>query len=218
MPLPALFQPPLPEPGMRHFGHPALSVPQDRGEEHRTRPFMDNSQYGLQSASRGPPRPGFRTPAALPPVDGFPALRVLRRLRRPAPRGATGDPTFPWCWTSRARRRCPVRPLEWGHSPSSTTWKVQATTTLSPYRGGPDVRRYVGGRTLVPSGFAPACRRAGDWGRGAPLIRGDEECRVRIAVRPRRRSVQTGQPMAIGALSFGAGAAGGASMSGPARC
>ena len=92
-----------------------------------------------QSASRGPPRPGFRTPAALPPVDGFPALRVLRRLRRP--RGAAGDPTFPWCWTSRARRRCPVRPLEWGHSPSSTTWKVQATTTLPPYRGGPDVRR-----------------------------------------------------------------------------
>ena len=30
----------------------------------------------------------------------------------PAPRGAVGDPTFPWCWTSRARRRCLVRPLD----------------------------------------------------------------------------------------------------------
>jgi transposase-like protein len=68
----------------------------------------------------------------------------------------------------------------------------------------------------VPSGFAPACHRAEDWGRAAPLMRGDEECRARIAVRPRRRSVRTGQHMAIGAS--GAKAAGEASMSGPARC
>jgi hypothetical protein len=72
-----------------------------------------------------------------------------------------------------------------------------------------DPRSYDG--IGVPSGLAPACRRAGDWGRGAPLIRGDKECRARIAVRPRRRSVQTGQHMAIGVS--GAGAAGGASMS-----
>src|SRR3954454_7296396 len=65
---------------------------------------------------------------------------------------------------------------------------------------------------LVPSGFAPACHRAEDWGRAAPLMRGDEECRARIAVRPGRRSARTGRHMAIGAS--GAGAAGGASMSG----
>src|SRR3954453_5861050 len=63
-------------------------------------------------ASRVPPRLGLRTPTALPHVDGFPVLGVLRRLRRPAPRGASGDPTFPWCWTYRPRRRCLVRPLE----------------------------------------------------------------------------------------------------------
>ena len=100
-------------------------------------------------ASRVPPRPGLRTPTALPHVDGFPALGVLRRLRRPAPRGASGDPTFPWCWTCRARRRCLVRLLEWDEVPSPTAWKVRATTTLSPYRGGPAVRRCVGGCTLA---------------------------------------------------------------------
>src|SRR4051795_6231546 len=92
---------------------------------------------------------GFQDTCALPRVDGFPALGVLRRLRRPAPRGASGDPTFPRCWTYRAQRRCLVRPLEWDDVPSPTAWKVRATTTLSPYRGGPAVRRCVGGCTLA---------------------------------------------------------------------
>src|SRR4051812_1323461 len=33
--------------------------------------------------------------------------------------------------------------------PSPTAWKVRATTSLSPYRGGPAVRRCVGGCTLA---------------------------------------------------------------------
>src|SRR5690242_10269566 len=48
------------------------------------------------------------------------------------------------------------------------------------------------------------------------LMRGDEECRARIAVRPRRQSARTEQHMALGVS--GARAAGEASMSGPARC
>src|SRR3954451_13711880 len=83
------------------------------------------------------------------PCGRLSLLGVLRRLRRPAPRGASGDPTFPWCWTCRARRRCLVRPLEWDEVPSPTAWKVRATTSLSPYRGGPAVRRCVGGYTLA---------------------------------------------------------------------
>jgi hypothetical protein len=59
----------------------------------------------LESRRRTSSRPGLRTPTALPHVDGFPVLAVLRRLRRPAPRGALGDPTFSWCWTCRARLR-----------------------------------------------------------------------------------------------------------------
>src|SRR4051812_21560578 len=31
----------------------------------------------------------------------------------------------------------------------------------------------------VSSGFAPACRQAGDWGRRALLMKGDEECCAR---------------------------------------
>src|SRR3954464_1934467 len=99
--------------------------------------------------SRTSPPGSQDTYTALPRVDGFPALGVLRRLRHPAPRGASGDPTFPWCWTCRARRRCLVRPLEWDEVPSPTAWKVRATTSLSPYRGGPAVRRCVGGCTLA---------------------------------------------------------------------
>src|SRR3954468_2983460 len=59
-----------------------------------------------------------------------------------APFGAPGSPVS-------ARRRCLVRPLEWDDVPSPTAWKVRATTTLPPYRGGPAVRRCVGGYTLA---------------------------------------------------------------------
>jgi hypothetical protein len=136
---------------MRHFGAPGSPVsPRPQVRNISLAAIVDDSQYGFGRAHLAdlPVRVSGHLPP-FPPVDGFPALRVLRRLRRPAPRGAAGDPTFPGCWTSRARRRCPVRPLEWGHSPSSTAWKVQATTTLPPYRGGPDVRRCVGGCTLA---------------------------------------------------------------------
>ena len=47
-------------------------------------------------------------------------------------------------------------------------------------------------------------------------MKGDEECCARIAVRPGRRSARIGRHMATGVS--GAGAAGGASMSGPLRC
>jgi hypothetical protein len=74
----------------------------------------------LESRRRTSSRPGVRTPTALPHVDGFPVLAVLRRLRRPAPRGASGDPTSSWRWTCRARRRCLVRLLECDDVPSPT--------------------------------------------------------------------------------------------------
>jgi len=36
-----------------------------------------------------------------------------------------------------ARRRCLVRPLEWGHSPPPTLRRVRAPDYLTPYPGGP---------------------------------------------------------------------------------
>src|SRR3954466_15889165 len=130
-----------PRTGRAPFGAPSFPVSSAR--------MIPRTVSALRiSASRVPPRPGLRTPTALPHVDGFPVLGVLRRLRRPAPRGASGDPTFPWCWTCRARRRCLVRLLEWDEVPSPTAWKVRATTSLSPYRGGPAVRRWFGGGTV----------------------------------------------------------------------
>src|SRR3954466_2061820 len=127
---------------MRLSEHPALQCPP------RPRVRVDDSQDGFGRAHLAdlPVRvskhlPPFPLWTAFPPSEYYGGSVALRR--------AAGDPTFPWCWTSRARRGCPVRPLEWGHSPSSTAWKVQATTTLPPYRGGPDVRRCVGGCTLA---------------------------------------------------------------------
>src|SRR5215210_7962788 len=82
--------------------------------------------------------PPFPVWTAFPPSEYYGGSVALQL------RGASGDPTFPWCWTCRARQRCLVRPLEWDDVPSPTAWKVRATTTLPPYHGGPAVRRCVG--------------------------------------------------------------------------
>jgi hypothetical protein len=95
------------------------------------------------------PLPSPQVPAALPHVHGSPVRGVLRRLRRPAPRGAVGDPAFPQRWTCRARRRCRVRLLESGHSQPPSTRKVQATPSQSPYRAGPGIRRAARGWLLT---------------------------------------------------------------------
>ena len=43
-----------------------------------------------------------------------------------------------------ARRRCLVRPLEWGHSPPPTPRRVRAPDHLAPYRGGPALDAVAG--------------------------------------------------------------------------
>ena len=74
--------------------------------------------FALRISRTSPP--GLRTPTALPRVDGFPALGVLRRLRHPAPRGASGYPT------SSAYRTRLARPFRRGltacSNHSSSTW------------------------------------------------------------------------------------------------
>ena len=87
--------------------------------------------------------PPFPVWTAFPPSEyygGSVTLRLAARRAIPHSHGAG---------RGRARRRCLVRPLEWDEVPSPTAWKVRATTTLSPYRGGPAVRRCVGGCTLA---------------------------------------------------------------------
>ena len=93
--------------------------------------------------------PTSQVPAALPHVHGSPVRGVPRRLRRPAPCDAAGDPAFPRRCTCRARRRCRVRLLESGHSRPPSTRKVQATPWQSPYHAGPGIRR---GRVLGARG------------------------------------------------------------------
>ncbi len=91
-------------------------------------------------AYRHVPRP--QVPAALPHVHGSPVRGVRRRLRRPVPRGSTGDPALPQRRTSRARRGCPVRLLESGHSRlmlivHACSWPGKDDPTLLCMRSAP---------------------------------------------------------------------------------
>ena len=136
----------LPEPGMRLSAHPAFQCPPKP-----LHAVMDDSQDGFGVSHLGVPR-RFRFRGHLRPFPmwtAFPsseyyggsvALRLAARRAIPYSRDAG---------RARARRRCLVRPLEWGYSPSPIAWKVRATTTLPPYRDGLDLRRCVEGCMLA---------------------------------------------------------------------
>ena len=119
---------------------------------------MASEEFGARHlAYRHLPRP--QVPAALPHVHGSPVRRVVRRLRRPVPRGTAGDPAFPRRWTSRARRRCRVRLLASGHSRPPSTRKLRTTPSQSPYRAGPGARRAARGWLLTSLGAAVQAMR-----------------------------------------------------------
>ena len=125
----ALFRRPPSEPCMQLSLHTALQ--------------WTGSRAGRHSASRLPScPPAVRLlPFALWPA--FPTAPVGRHphdyygssvtlglaSRRPS--------RFPSAVDVRARRRCPVRPLEWAHCPSSTQRRVRASATLARYPGSP---------------------------------------------------------------------------------
>jgi hypothetical protein len=101
-------------------------------------------QSGRSAIGITPPSlPSCRPPVALRPVAGFPDRpggasrpRLLRQLRgrRLAPRRPSRLPSIV---DVRARRRCPVRPLQWAHCPPPTRRRVRASAVSARYPGGP---------------------------------------------------------------------------------
>ena len=125
----ALFCRPPSEPGVPLARHPALR--------------WTCSRAGRRSASRLPSCP----PAVrLVPFALWPAFPTAPMGRHPHDDYGTSvtlglasrrPSRLPSVVDVRARRRCPVRPLEWAHCPSSTQRRGRASATLARSPGGP---------------------------------------------------------------------------------
>ncbi len=155
----------------------------------RTRCVQVSKHTALQSAGSRAGRPSAsRTPCCRPTTHLVPfALRVA------FPRSPVGRHSDDYYGTSvaiglaprrpsrvpsiidvRARRRRPVRPLEWTHCPPPARRRVHAPATLARYPGGPasDTLR----------GTCPCI--AGDWGSGSlpfTISRGSRESRPYVS-------------------------------------
>ena len=101
------------------------------------------SRAGRRSASRLPSCPPTVRLVPFALWSAFPTASVGRHPHdyygTSVPLGlASCRPSrFPSVVDVRARRRCPVRPLEWARCPSSTRRRVRAPATLARYPGGP---------------------------------------------------------------------------------
>ena len=170
-PMPALFRRPPSEPGVRHFDAPGSPV-----ADRRTKVRLAVGKLWavcISHPSLAPCR-SHLCPFALWPA--FPAALVGRDPydyygHSVALGLAPGRPSrVPSVADVRARRRCPVRPLEWTRCPSSTRRKVPTSATLTPYPGGP-----------APDALQGMCARiTGAWGSGGlpfPVSRGPREPR-----------------------------------------
>jgi hypothetical protein len=147
-----LFRPPLPEPCVQLSPHTALR--------------LARSHASRRSASRLPPRPPaaylvpFALCAAFPralvgrDADDYYGIAVALGL-------APGRPSrLPSAIDMRARRRCPVRPLQWTHCPPSARRRVRGPAVSTHYPSGPASDALRGMCACI----------TGDWGSSNPAF------------------------------------------------